>query len=353
MIKSLKIRNFQSHEKTDLEFSDGVNIIVGSSDSGKSAIIRSLRWACWNKPSGNSFCSTWGGETSCELTTDEGEVIRSKGKKDKYVIRRSDGRETLFEAFGTNVPDEIALFLNLDEINLQYQLDAPFLLSLPPGQVAQHFNTIAKLDQIDRGLFNINKAVRDLEGESRYENSDLEGKEAQLLQFSHLPKMEADIEVLEEMDSRIKQQRSSLSDLSGKVTALMDIRCGLEDSEEILSLEEPLIKVLSLITDRDESKKKLTQLSTLLTSIDQTRSDIHGFESLTKASPQVDKLILSYQDKKDRGNQITILSKALVDLNDINTRINNREAKIKRNQAVYDEGLKRLGVCPLCGSKLK
>jgi hypothetical protein len=133
----------------------------------------------------------------------------------------------------------------------------------------------------------------------------------------------------------------------------MDIRCGLEDSEEILSMEESLIKVLSLITERDESKKKLTQLSTLLTSIDQTRSDIHGFESLTKASPQVDKLILSYQDKKDRGNQITILSKALVDLNDINTRINNREAKIKRNQAVYDEGLKRLGVCPLCGSKLK
>jgi hypothetical protein len=133
----------------------------------------------------------------------------------------------------------------------------------------------------------------------------------------------------------------------------MDIRCGLEDSEEILLLEEPLIKVLSLITDRDESKRKLTQLSTLITSINQTQSDIHGFEALTRATPLVDKLILSYQDKKDRGNRLTSLSKALVDLNDINARINNREAKIKRNQAVYDEGLKELGVCPLCGSKLK
>ena len=38
MIKSLKIHNVQSYEDTALVFSDGINVIIGASDQGKSAI---------------------------------------------------------------------------------------------------------------------------------------------------------------------------------------------------------------------------------------------------------------------------------------------------------------------------
>jgi len=44
MINSLTIQNFQSHKNTTLEFDNGINIIIGQSDSGKTAIIRALNW---------------------------------------------------------------------------------------------------------------------------------------------------------------------------------------------------------------------------------------------------------------------------------------------------------------------
>jgi len=63
MIKTLSIQNYQSHKDSTLEFDPGVNVIVGSTDSGKTAIIRALRWLIWNRPNGDSFRSTWGGDT--------------------------------------------------------------------------------------------------------------------------------------------------------------------------------------------------------------------------------------------------------------------------------------------------
>ena len=59
MIKSLELFNFQSHAHTLIEFSDGVNIISGTSDSGKSAILRALRWVIRNEPSGLGVVSWW------------------------------------------------------------------------------------------------------------------------------------------------------------------------------------------------------------------------------------------------------------------------------------------------------
>lgn len=81
MIKQLNIQNFQSHVDTTLEFSDGCNIIVGNSDSGKTAIIRALRWLVFHKPTGDEMRSHWGGKTKVELFIDDAHVVKSKDKE--------------------------------------------------------------------------------------------------------------------------------------------------------------------------------------------------------------------------------------------------------------------------------
>ena len=45
MIDKIKIENIQSHKNTELNLSNGINVIVGSSNNGKSAILRALYWA--------------------------------------------------------------------------------------------------------------------------------------------------------------------------------------------------------------------------------------------------------------------------------------------------------------------
>ena len=60
MIKSIQIKNIQSHKDTSLEFSPGINAIVGSSNNGKSAVLRALYWARYNRPLGtDTLLSHW------------------------------------------------------------------------------------------------------------------------------------------------------------------------------------------------------------------------------------------------------------------------------------------------------
>jgi DNA repair exonuclease SbcCD ATPase subunit len=353
MIKSLNIRNFQSHEKTKLEFSDGVNVIVGSSDSGKSAIIRALRWACWNKPSGNSFCSTWGGETSVGIETEEGSIFRTKNKKDQYLITRSNDRKTLFEAFGTNVPEEVAALLNVDEINLQYQLDAPFLLSLSPGQVAGHFNRIAKLDQIDKSISYINKSIRALTSDKKYQEQNIETKEQQLFKYEYLEKFEVELEVLEVMETKMKQLRTSITALSKKIESINLITAEIKSFEGVLSLEEDVIDILSDIFDKNEFNKKIITLTNILDKVNLIKNKNKHYKKRLDLASQVDLLILLYNSKQTKEKEITAICKTIKNISNINDQINKKQDVIKRKQDVYNKTLKELGVCPTCGSKIK
>ena len=115
MLKSLTVSNFQSHRKSELKFHPNVNVISGSSDVGKTAIIRALHWVIWNRPQGNAFRSNWGGDTEVVLHTDKDCVTRLRTtKQNLYYLNDLE-----FNAIRTDVPDEIKQVLNVSEINLQ------------------------------------------------------------------------------------------------------------------------------------------------------------------------------------------------------------------------------------------
>ncbi len=123
MIERIKLNNFQSHENSELVFSPGVNVIIGQSDSGKTAIIRALRWLVWNRPLGDAYISHWADKCSVEIEVDKHTIKRIKERKNSNAYYL-DGK--LFNAVGGDIPDEIMKLLNLHEINLQQQLDRPF-----------------------------------------------------------------------------------------------------------------------------------------------------------------------------------------------------------------------------------
>src|SRR5665647_764854 len=82
MIKSLEIHNVQSHKDTFLEFDPGVNVIIGSSDSGKTAILRAIKKVVFNRPLGDSFISNWAKEYFIRITTSEDTITRSKDREE-------------------------------------------------------------------------------------------------------------------------------------------------------------------------------------------------------------------------------------------------------------------------------
>ncbi len=102
MLKNVKLKNFQSHIDTEINLDKGVNCIVGSSDSGKSSIVRALKWLILNRPQGDAFKNN---ETKPKDTVsiECNGIIRKKNKKENsYVLNN----ETL-KAIKTDVPQEI------------------------------------------------------------------------------------------------------------------------------------------------------------------------------------------------------------------------------------------------------
>ena len=106
MIKKIIIENFQSHKKTEMKFTEHLNVIFGESDSGKSAIRRAIQ-SVINK---NTFHIRYGEKVgSVEIHFDDCVVIReyTKTKLNKCPSCKAKiGNEQICETCSTLIPDK-------------------------------------------------------------------------------------------------------------------------------------------------------------------------------------------------------------------------------------------------------
>lgn len=159
MINRLILRNFQAHKFLRLNFSPGVNTICGTTDSGKSSIIRALRWVSQNLPKGTSFIRHGEKKASVTIDLDGVRVTRERGGENTYSIKTDEGKNT-FRSFNNNVPEPVQDILRMSSINFQLQHDPPFWLSDSAGEVSRQLNAVVNLEEIDRVLSRAASKVR-------------------------------------------------------------------------------------------------------------------------------------------------------------------------------------------------
>lgn len=145
-LNKLSLLDFQAHEKLRLNFTPGVNVIVAPTDSGKSAVIRALRWVARNKPGGEDFIRHGAKRAAVRLGFDDTRTVVRKrgGRNNSYVL---DGNKSV--AFGANVPTDVSEALRIEDINFQQQHDAPYWFGESDGRVAKQLNSIVNLSIID------------------------------------------------------------------------------------------------------------------------------------------------------------------------------------------------------------
>lgn len=159
MIKSLVLKNFQKHKKLKLLFSPGITSIVGRTDSGKSSVMRALRWVSLNV-NPRDFIRNGSKEAVVVLKVLDSPdtptlIVRRKGRSNVYKL---NGKP--FKAFGSKVPDRIGGVLNVSDINFQRQHDPSFWLSSSGPEVSRQLNKVIDLSVIDSSLSKSAKLVR-------------------------------------------------------------------------------------------------------------------------------------------------------------------------------------------------
>jgi len=186
ILERLHIQNFQSHANSELEFSKGLNVIIGESDQGKSSIIRALRFCLFNRPLGTGFLSHFKKKketTEVALHFTEGNITRIRGNnRNEYVV---DGKK--LEALKFDVPEEVGLLSGISDINFQVQGDPHFLLSDTPGVRAKLTNALVGLSVIDVSVGKIKSEI-------------LKTTERKKALIASVSKIESSLEQLHEID---------------------------------------------------------------------------------------------------------------------------------------------------------
>lgn len=391
MLENLTIKNVQSHECTSIDFSEGVNVIAGSSNSGKSVIMRSLWWLIYNRPLGvDALLSHWAyngkgkqsGEMRVSVTTDGHKVERVRGKDvNGYVV---DGVE--LDAVNSDVPEDVSRALRIGETNFQRQHDSPFLLSLTNGQIAQYFNRVVRLDVIDRVLGNAETRRRRINVDLKAAEERLERARADLSAFGFLDKAKRTAE----MHTRVSVKVDALSveaerlageiemfeslsnggfDVSGAAALVSDVEkaCGgvsaLENTmrelgDEIDELSglcarvvPGLERVEELLSSISDGRERCDALSD---EIDGLQSDIEDFARLKAMSfpdfSEAKKLLDSVSVQRDNtielGERVTRIKGEIAQYDSAFEGMENTTREIAGLKAELPD------VCPLCGGKV-
>ena len=211
MLSKVIIDNFQSHRHTELDFSEGINVVIGTSDTGKSAICRALEWVKSNRPLGDDFRSDWGGDTSVELQLTDGNIVK-RIKSDRVNMYVVNGIE--LRALGTDIPEEVTNILNLNAINFHHQLEGAFLLHNTSGEVAKEFNSAINLQIIDESISRASSYIRTVNQDIKREEKAKENFEGKLESYIFIDNLEVKYNNLERIyNELIEIKEQELSDI--------------------------------------------------------------------------------------------------------------------------------------------
>lgn len=252
MIQEIRLENFQAHRQLRLALSPGLNVIVGPTDRGKSAIIRAIKWLALHESQDGIITH---GETSVKVgvKTDEGPIVRFRDKK-KYGYKLGQAE---YLACGKEQPKDVQARHNLSEINFQGQHDPHFLLSLTPGQAAKEINKIVALDDIDVALTWIK--TREIRSNTEIELSETRCSDlgVQILTFSDLDNRLAILRSVEAIVINGGIMRKMVSDINQIVEDWYELTLSSHNVAAKIERLELYLAAVSRLTEIRAAKQAL------------------------------------------------------------------------------------------------
>lgn len=265
----LRIRNFQCHAKLQIDFDEHVTSIVGTSDSGKSAVMRALRWVFLNEPNGTAFMRTGTDKVFVEVVVnnggDDATVRRTRSKK----LNRYQLEDQNFDALGGKVPEVVSGLFDVDrELNFQFQHDPPFWFTESAGQVARKLNAVVDLDVIDKTIDRVNSKVREFSREVTGALARSDEAAQSLSDLEWAPQMHRDAEGLLGLVCEMETLTHQRLDLRRLLLELQTTRKTLKRCGELRSRAEKLTQDMEnvgvLAKRLAELRKSASELSELI-----------------------------------------------------------------------------------------
>lgn len=356
-IQSIELNNFKKHSKLVLEFTDKLNVIYGESDTGKSCIIRAIKWVFFNE--GKDVRKENTKKTSVKVTLDNDVVVEKikSNTVNAYVLYK-DGEEKRFDAIGKIIPEEIQKALKVSTVdidkksiilNIADQITLPFLVGETATLRAKLFNKLTGNDITDKVFTSLNKDILKIGRETKLETEHLKEQELKLQEI------QLEKNKIEKLHKEFSDKYKIVKELSKKYENLNEYLKKSNEINEDLKETEDKLKTLKYIPEDllkglDESVNKLEKFNVLIKKIKEVKEELENTEKEIKSLlfPKVDINVL--KEKHDRleklKNKFSQLLEIEGDAEMSDYKIDKYKDLIKEGNKKYKEILKQIKVCP-------
>jgi ABC-type oligopeptide transport system ATPase subunit len=313
-----KIRRFQSIEEADVDLGD-LTVIVGASNSGKSAFGRALRALARNTAGSGHVTLGHKSAIIAAKTQDGTTILLERGAGTSTYRTVANGKEEAYTKAGTNVPDDIKAILRMPEgspdAHFTTQFDGPFLLDANGTTAQRVLGELTNVTVLAEAAREANR--RRLE---RHREATMRRKDAEA----------AALEVRTRHGS-LPARRKAATEARELLNALTD---EMSRAERLQHFAE---QVLTARKAAAASRARADQLKEALT-------DVEDFTSALEAALAKPAELTALAERAGKAARVASAQR------DAATKDKERAESC---EAELEESLDRLGLCPLCGTSRK
>ena len=363
-LKEIQIKNFKSWKDATLQLHQGINVIYGNPQAGKSNIFRALELLMDNLPRGGGFLPNFldKGETEVSIRDCNDIEIgiktvshrmkknREKKKRDStYYYIKDHTKEELWDSsgVGSSVPAEIKEALNLNEVNLQFQKDPPFLATKSGSKISKTINRITGLDVGDRAISFLNTKVNQQNAVVEGIKTELNDLKTKKKFFTNIKDLQTTIKKVRSLTQQIDKFESRASRLSTLLTDIYHLERVVKNMSIPEGLEAKLKRVDELDSKIFDAERKVAGIKRAVNRIDNLELEVK-----VNTVPDVEDLI----------NEVEILDTQIeMELNKVHSckvaldrKAKYTGLKTDLNNALgrYLTTIKKFKVCPTCFTKI-
>lgn len=276
MITKLKLENWKSHWKSEMDFSTGTNVLVGIMGSGKTSVLDAISFALFgtfpdhktrkialddvvmNKPKEREKSRV---EVSFQLNGSVHTVKRviEKGKGTVKTELREGNQ--LIETGPTRVTEMIEKMLKVD-YNLftravySEQNGIDYFLRIPKGQRMKKIDELLKLEKFEKARSTATSIFNQLKNTIQSNEKlikEMESKE----EFNKIPELEREVKNIKKQVSTLEKNYEEIS--NKKKVYEDEIKKDLEKKEKYKKLENDKNSIEASISNLEEDMQKLSE----------------------------------------------------------------------------------------------
>jgi exonuclease SbcC len=354
-IKTINIKNFQCWKSASLNLDKCLNVITGSSDSGKSSLMRAI---C--APLTGEFDSDWinfdAKEAYVELVFEDGtKAKRTRSKKENSVsFTDVQGKESTWERIGASLPQEYVE--KLGDVNvkiddsfeispcLHLQHDGHFFISLSDQQKSKLIGSISGVFVVDDLLAKIHTEVRDLNKENKFNLQKIEEIEFSLTeQKTNYEKVSSVFKSVKLLGEFLKIKNNKLINLEGLKHSFEKSQSDFSTNSENLAFVEKILSNCKI-----ENLERLEKLYNVYCKHKKIESDFKiNNDKLQK--------VLKSLDFGDFSKEAEIKLSKMLQLKIKFSELSEKTKSIENSIFKLDDELlsekSKIKICPVCGAE--